>query len=320
MFASLRNEFPDIKAVSYEDSDNIPTPPSKATNYNYTLSAAALAAFAAGAHQPYFAQREAQTALAVSGVRSLVLRKGQAVDEKFTAAGFPVPALSVAPLPAGLRFEDFGDGTATLTGRVRDAGVSVLTVTATSAAGTLHLPLTLSVGGLATLVSSQTLDAAVGVPASFTVLLSSGPGTTTTLTGLPAHFTFTPDAEGGTITGAPGAGQGGRYHLVVHVTNPLGSTALPLDLVVTEAPRVGSTDAVAAYAGQPLHVTVGVDGYPTPAVSVTGDPAPWLHVADDGHGHLVLTGTPSTPGVITLVVHAASGVEETDYDLIVTVH
>src|SRR5207248_375830 len=129
--------------------------------------------------------------------------------------------------PAGLKFVDNGDGTATLSGRpgnglgqVGDYSVTFTASNGVAPNATQNFTLTVTRPPLITSVNNATF--VVGTANTFTVTTrGTQPKTTLSSTGsLPGGVTFVPSNSGtATLSGTPAAGSEGIYFITITGTN-----------------------------------------------------------------------------------------------------
>ena len=197
-----------------------------------------------------------------------------------TTTGNPAAALSATSspaLPSGVTFKDNGNGTATLSGTppAGSQGTYALTITATNSAGTAMQSFVLTVNSGLAITSAATATATAGKAFSFTVTTTGTPTPTLTHAGtLPSGITFTANANGtATLAGTPAASAHGVYPITFTARNSTGTASQAFTLTVDEAPTFSSAATVTETAGTAFTFTVNTTGYPTAAISTTGDPA-----------------------------------------------
>jgi hypothetical protein len=172
----------------------------------------------------------------VSSVAKATFNVGQSGAFTITTKGFPLAAIGLPGLPAGLSLTDNGNGTTTVSGTplAGTAGVYHLTITATNSVSSATQSFTLTVNQPPIVTSDPSTTFTHGVLSSFTFTASGVPAARYTLIGtLPAGLTFTSNANGtATLKGIPTAAR----HLVFTIAVTKG--ALPVtfqlfDLTVT---------------------------------------------------------------------------------------
>lgn len=136
----------------------------------------------------------------------------------YTATGLP-DGLSISPR------------TGWISGYLSEAGIFPVTITATNAAGTTTVTLTLTIISRApVVVNPGTLQAQVGIPFTYQVSASNQPDSFY-IYGLPQGLTY--NFQTGTISGTPL--QAGTSNLEINVVNRYGQDDVHLTLVVTAA-------------------------------------------------------------------------------------
>ncbi|WP_406832225.1 putative Ig domain-containing protein [Pedococcus sp. KACC 23699] len=230
-------------------------------------------------------------------------------------------AVSGRDLPAGVRFTDHGDGTATLAGTpaADTGGTYRLIITASNGTGVSSTQgFELTVTQAPKVSSTDHTTFTVGTAGTFTVTTTAGHPTTTTLTEsgtLPTGVTFTDHGDGtATLAGTPAGGTGGSYPLTITATNTAGSTNQAFTLQVTDAPNITSTDHTTFAAGSAGTFTVTTTpGTPTATtLAVSGDQLPsGVTFTDHGDGTATLGGTPAagTGGTYALTITATNGAD-----------
>jgi len=156
---------------------------------------------------------------------------GAAFTFTVTATGDPAPTITrTGRLPSGVRFADYGDGTATISGTPAQAaaGAYPLTLTARNKNGTATQAFTLTITRAAAIREIPATTARVGVPLSLTVRATGYPAPALAESGpLPGGLTFTDNGNGtATIAGTPAAGSGiadGRHRHAIGERLPRGA-------------------------------------------------------------------------------------------------
>ena len=238
-----------------------------------------------------------------------------------TATGNPIPSLAAAGLPAGVKFKDNGNGTATLSGSPT-FGVYHLTLTATGAGGAAFAvtqSFTLNVIQIRTLPAFNSASQAafvVGQANTFTV--AAGPFidkitmSTANFVPLPSWLVLTDDHDGtATLSGIP---QGLPPGYVLKITFTASNTGVPnysatqtfsLLLVSPGESLPAFTSPNSATFGDScpfnsstcvnkLHnsFTVTTTGNPTPSLTAASLPA-GVHFTDNHDGTATLSGSPA---------------------------
>lgn len=173
-----------------------------------------------------------------------------------TSAGFPVASVLAltGALPAGVRFVDNGDGTATIDGTPTETGIFAVGISATTGAGTVAQSFALTVVTPPVLVDGLDSSFTIGVPSSVTVTSSVGFPAATILTvagELPGGLTFVDNGDGtATIAGTALAASEGDYPVVVTASNGIDPDAtLAGNLSVVVAPVVALPPVLPASGG-----------------------------------------------------------------------
>ncbi len=275
----------------------------------------------------------------ITGPSTDTLVVGQAGSFTLTANGTPTPSLAEqGVLPAGVRFEDNGDGTATVSGAPSQAGSYPITVIATSTPGgvaTMHLTLetqaadhtstTTSAPSTATAPSTTTVPstatshaatptATVTSPSAATFLLGAASTFTVTTSGVPAPqisesgalpggVTFA-DRGNGTalISGTPA--QVGSFPVTITVSGTGANTTQNLDISVDQSPTFTSPTSATMTTGRPTSFTVTSAGTPVARLSENGALPGGVIFKDNGDGTATISGTPTTAGMFSLTITA----------------
>jgi large repetitive protein len=242
----------------------------------------------------------------------LFLSAPQAVFTVGTAGTFTIsvsgdPTLRTGILPPGLEFTDHGGGTAIIAGTPAPttAGITQLSITATSTGGTTTQAFSLMIGGstVPAFTSAGQGSLAAGVAGSLSITAPGALSMSTSST-LPAGLTFTDNGNGtATLAGTP-ASANGTSVLTFSATNQIGTATQTFDLTIGPPLFLSAPQAV---------FTVGTAG--TFTISVSGDPTlktgilpPGLEFTDHGGGTAIITGTPAptTTGITQLSITATS--------------
>ena len=253
-----------------------------------------------------------------------------------TSAGTPptTTLTRAGELPTGVTFADNGNGTGTLAGIPAEGagGSYVLTLAATSSAGSSSQIFTLTVGELPAVTSADNATFTVGTPGTFAIETEAGYPTSTTLTvvvsdsgdPLPDWLILTDNTDGtATLTGTPPLGSGGSLVLTITATNTTGPAAQTFTLTLEEAPRISSAEATTFTAGTAgsFTVTTTAGTPPTTTLTLSGDRPTGVTFTDNGNGTGTLTGTPGsgTGGTYPLVITASNTAGSTEQTFTLTV-
>jgi hypothetical protein len=229
------------------------------------------------------------------------------VTGTFTISASGDPTLRTGVLPPGLEFTDHGGGTAIITGTPAPttAGITQLSITATSAGGTTTQQFSLMIGGstVPAFTSPGLGSLASGVAGSLSIT-APGALSMSTSSALPAGLTFTDNGNGtATLAGTP-ATPDGTSVLTFSATNQVGSATQTFDLTIGPPLFLSAPQAVFT-AGTAGSFTVLASGNPT---LKTGILPPGLEFTDHGGGTAIITGTPAptTAGITQLSITATS--------------
>jgi beta-glucosidase len=162
--------------------------------------------------------------------QTAVLPAGQAGSYTVTTHGSPTARITVSGrLPAGIRFTDNGDGTATLSGTAPAAtGTYPVVLTARNGVSrTVTQALVVYVGTAPTFTSGTSAAMRVGTAGSVGITTAGFPAASLTETGrLPFGVSFTDNGDGtATLAGTPAAGTAGSYPVTLTASNGLPTTA-----------------------------------------------------------------------------------------------
>lgn len=246
---------------------------------------------------------------------------GQAASFVVTAGGFPAPSLALEGLlPAGLTFEDHGDGTGTLAGTPEAPGGShTLTVRAANGLGTGTQQLTVVVSEAPAITSADQAVFVAGTPGTFTVATSGYPDPSITSGALPDGLTLTDNGDGtATLSGTP-TGTPGTTTTTLTATNALGTDTQQLDVVVRAEPVITSAARASFDLGVAGSFTIRATGTPVPTLEVTGDLPAGLALTDQGDGTAVLAGRATSAHVsrLTVVATNAAGTDRQQLSVVV---
>lgn len=232
------------------------------------------------------------------GPTALAGEVGVALEQILTFGGSPKPAVSVTAgsLPIGLTASDLGDGRIRISGTpgASGAGAHALTVTATSSAGTLPQPVTLSIGLAPAFTSADHSTFTVGQAGVFDVTVAPGypaPGAVSLGAGAPAWLSLTGAAGSQQLVGTPPAGSGGVHEFALSVSNGTGTATQDFTLTVAVPPVFTSSATLGALAGDAVDAYVVASGFPTPTVALLGTLPAGLSSTALPDGRLHLTGT-----------------------------
>jgi autotransporter-associated beta strand protein len=159
----------------------------------------------------------------------------------FKAVNLPIASYSFSgTLPAGMGFQDNGDGTAQLTGAAQETGTFSISINAANAFGTAHETFKLTVAQAASFTGATTSTFTVGQTGSFTIATTAADTGKTTLTPkgkLPAGVTFHDNGNGtATVKGKPAGNQAGVYTFNVTARHGSLLTVETVTLVVNPSP------------------------------------------------------------------------------------
>jgi hypothetical protein len=238
---------------------------------------------------------------------------GKAFSFTATTVGSPTTTYTTnvthtGTLPAGLSFDNLGNGTATITGTPTAAsgGTYTITLTAKNSAGTVTQSFVLTVSAAPTITSAASATATVGSSFNFTVKATGAPAAAMTEGGaLPSGLTWVDNGNGtATLAGTPGVNVGGVYNLTFMASNTFGAATQAFTLTVRQAPAITSASSATAVHGVAMKpFTFTSTGYPVPNVTHTGS-IPGLTYTNNGNGTATLSGTPRTAGTYTLTITA----------------
>jgi YVTN family beta-propeller protein len=181
-----------------------------------------------GLHPPAFTSRPADTAAF-----------GVPYSFTVTATGDPPPSIGRrCRMPAGLRFTDNHDGTATISGTPSygAGGTYQLTLTASNKAGTATQAFTLTVTRAPTIRKTHPIRGRIGIPLHRTIHAKGYPTPALAETGaLPAGLSFSDNTNGtATISGTPAAGSCGRYPITITATNSSGTATQQTTVLISK--------------------------------------------------------------------------------------
>ncbi len=189
--------------------------------------------------------------LQITSSASTVFKAGAAGSFTVSTKGSPTAKLSEnGALPAGLKFKDNGDGTATISGTApARSGVYPLVITARNGVSpAVQQTFLLYVGTAPVITSPATAQFVVGTAGSSTVESRAYPPAALTESGaLPTGVTFTDNGDGtATIAGTPATATGGSYPVTVTASNGLAPDATQTVTITVLQQAPTSTTSVLA--------------------------------------------------------------------------
>ena len=280
---------------------------SAANTAGTTMQTITLTVKAAGTKVPVPTFTSAASATATAGTAfSFTVTTSGSPD-----AGYTTNVTHTGTLPAGVSFDNLGNGEATLSGTPTAAsgGTYTITLTAKNSAGTTTQTFVLTVAAAPTITSAATATATDGSAFNFTVKATGAPTPTMTESGaLPQGLAWTDNGNGtATLAGTPGVDQGGVYKLTFMATNSGGTATQSFTLTVDQAPAIISASTATATTGTAFTFTFTSTGYPLPSVTHSGT-VKGLTYTNNGNGTATLSGTPKTAGTYTLTITAKNSV------------
>jgi Putative Ig domain len=305
--------------VTFTDNGNgtatLAGTPAAATSGSYPITITAANGVSPNAAQSFkLTVGPATSAPAITSAGSATFAAGQAGTFAVTTSGVPAAALSATSspaLPSGVTFKDNGNGTATLAGTPQSGsqGTYLLTIKASSSAGTASQSFTLTVNSGLAITSAATATATAGGAFSFTVTTTGSPAPTLSRAGtLPPGITFTANGNGtATLAGTATATDSGPYPITFTAKNSTGTASQAFTLTVDQVPAFSNAAAVTETAGTAFSFAVSTKGFPAPKLSTGSLPAA-VSFADDGNGTGSLSGTTAVKaGTYAITVTAANG-------------
>jgi hypothetical protein len=259
-----------------------------------------------------------------------VLGVGRSGTFTVTSSGIPFVTLTASgTLPAGVTFQDNGNGTATLSGTpaAGTAGMYQLTLTAHNGVGGDSVQnFFLLVGQAPAITSAAAATFGIGGAGSFTVITSGSPAASLTESGaLPAGVTFTDNGDGtATLSGTPAAGTAGAYPLTLTASNGAGADATrSFTLTVSgQAPAITSGASATLTAGHTGNFTVTATGSPTPTLTASGALPAGVTFKANANGTATLSGTPAagSAGTYHLTITATANSSSASQDFTLTIN
>ncbi|HEY5273016.1 MAG TPA: putative Ig domain-containing protein [Acidimicrobiales bacterium] len=245
-----------------------------------------------------------------------------------TSAGYPAGSVTESgTLPAGVRFAQSGNGTATLAGvpSVTDRGSYDFSIIAKNVFGTRSQAFTLVVGAVPAFSSPGYASFKIGTPTVFRVAAGGSPLPTITEAGtLPVGMRFVGGRGAGTLSGTPAKGSSGTYRITFTAGRGSNFRATQtFTLVVAATPSVSHPTVTHPTVGQPTFSSadkttfvvgdatvfvVAAKGKPLPSVTERGT-LPVGVSFQGGSGTGILSGTPAkgTSGVYRVTLTAGKG-------------
>jgi hypothetical protein len=261
---------------------------------------------------------------AITSTPQLVARVGEAYSYAVTATGTPRPELAAAggaggELPSWLSFDE-ATGVLAGTPTAGDVGAQAVTVTASNGIvpdAVQAFTLTVQRAEQApAFISTAPTAATVGVPYTYTVVVSGSPAPTLSAGNadggtLAPWLTF--DVGTGLLTGTPAAGDVGAHGVRITAANGVAPNAVQAFTITVSsapvAPAITSSPVTEAYVGEAYAYSIVATGAPTPALEAMlagGGALPgWLSLAGDALG-----GTPEADdiGALQVTIRASNGV------------
>ena len=256
---------------------------------------------------PRCAARPAPGPVQISSASSALFGLGTAGSFTVDASGNPTPAITESgPLPDGIVFTAYPNGTASLSGPPSASGVFPVVFTATDGTSTATQEFTLQVGTAPVITSVSTAVFRTGVKSAFQMTATGTPSPTfSVLSGtLPAGLVL---SSTGKLVGTPGAGTSGSYPVRVQAANGLVPAATQTFTVVVDgAPTFTSSSRASFATGVRGSFTVTTSAAPVAVLSETGSLVPGLTFTATAGGRAVMAGTPTVAGLFSVAVRAAN--------------
>jgi hypothetical protein len=237
-----------------------------------------------------------------------------------TSAGLPLnPRLTeTGPLPAGIRFQDNGNGTATISGTpaLSAGGNYILNLAANNGIGPVATQaFTLSIEQAPLLAGSAIAEFSAGVAGSFTINADTGTSSVAVLTesgALPSGLTFQDNGNNtATISGTPTASAAGIYVLNLTATNEIGPSVTQTITVYVDGPPAITSGAAATFiAGTLGSYAVATSGFPNGVITESGALPGGITFVDNRNGTATISGmaTASADGVYPLNITVNNGI------------
>jgi hypothetical protein len=143
-----------------------------------------------------------------------------------------------------------------------------------------------------------------GTPAVSSITLGGG--------ALPPGVTLTDHGNGSaTLSGSVASEAGGVYTADVDLSDGvLAAVAVPVTITVDQPPAFTTASNAGCVAAAACDIAIGVSGFPTPSLSLTGSLPTGLEFADQGGGVGLISGTPaaSAVGTSSFQIDASNGI------------
>jgi large repetitive protein len=256
-----------------------------------------------------------EQAPAITSASTATFTEGSSGTFTVTSTGSPTSAMSESgSLPAGVTFDDNGNGTATLSGTpaAGTRGSYPVTLRASNGVGNdATQSFTLTVDAVPAITSANSTTFTVGSAGSFTVTTTGTPTPAISETGsLPAGVSLVDNGNGtAALSGTPDPGTGGSYVITIGASNGVSPDASQaFTLTVDQAPSVTSAGSAMFAEGSANSFTVTTTGYPTSALSESGSLPAGVTFSDNGNGTATLSGTPTAGGNFPVTITANNGI------------
>jgi hypothetical protein len=246
----------------------------------------------------------------ITSLSATTFKTGSSGSFNVTASGYPSSTFTeTGGLPSGVTLSSTGSLSGTPAAGT--GGVYAIMIDATNGISPDSLQaFTLTVNQPPSITSPNTATFTVGTMGSFPVMAAGYPTTFTfTETGtLPTGVTL---SSSGLLSGTPATGKGGTYPITIAVANgitPKGTQSFTL--IVDQAPAISTAKKTTFTVGTLGTFTVKTSGYPTSALSESGNLPSGVTFTDNGDGTGTLTGTPvaTTGGTYPIQITANNGV------------
>ncbi|MGA2649522.1 MAG: putative Ig domain-containing protein [Terracidiphilus sp.] len=236
-----------------------------------------------------------------------------------TATGTPAPTFTeTGNLPTGVSLSSAGllSGTPAF----GTGGSYPIIITAANGTTNATQDFTLTVNQAPSITSGSSTTFTVGTSGSFTVTSATGtyPTATFTETGnLPTGVTL---STAGVLSGAPAAGTGGTYPIIVTAANGTTNATQNFTLTVNQAPSItsGSSTTFTVGTAGSFNVTAATGTYPSTTFTETGNLPTGVSLSSAG----LLSGTPAfgTGGSYPIIITAANGTTNATQNFTLTVN